>query len=201
MVVKMDDRVGRVVGALERLGVRRNTLIVYLTDNGTAAKNLIDAEGDQYVYEPVVSRMGSREIPGGKGTMTDRGTRVPMIINWPATIQRGQVDSDLAHVSDLLPSLVHVAGAELPEAVQFDGRPLRSLVPGALPRRWVFSEHEGRCFVRNQRWKLYSDGHFYDVEADPEETKPLKRSSLQLAAAVAHQELKQALDDLDYRAE
>jgi arylsulfatase A len=201
MVVKMDDHVGRIVNALDNLGLRTKTLIIYLTDNGTAAKNLIDAENGQYVYENVVSRMGSREIPGGKGTLTDGGTRVPMIISWLDTIQSGQINTDLTDVSDILPSLAAVADAALPASVDLDGQPLKVLMRGAPPRGWVFAEHEGRYFIRNQRWKLYGDGHFYDMQADSEEKEPLSDRSRPLAAAAAYEALNKSLAELNYRAE
>jgi arylsulfatase A len=201
MVVKMDDRVGHVLKTLDRLGIRRNTLIMFLTDNGTAAKNLVGAENGEYIYEDVVSRMGNREIPGGKGTLTDRGTRVPMILNWPDTIQGGQVCTDLSDVSDVLPSLLGVAGIESPADVQLDGKSLAVFERNRRPpRRWVFAEHKGACFVRSQRWKLYNDGRFYDMDADPEEEKPLDPEGLSSAASVSRRELQRALDGLNYAA-
>jgi arylsulfatase A len=200
MVVKMDERVGRVVDALDRTDVRDNTLIIYLTDNGTAARTIVDAEGGEYVYEKVVSKLGDREIPGGKGTLTDWGTRVPLIANWRDTIRPGEVSSDLVDVSDILPSLVEVANAELPETVQLDGHSLTAQMRDyATPRRWAFAEQEGKCFVRNQRWKLYNDGRFYDTQADPDEEKPLAQDGLPLAASVARDELQGALESLKYR--
>ena len=201
MVGKMDERVGRVVDTLDRLGLRKSTLILYTTDNGTAARTLIDAEGDELIYEPVVSRMGNREIPGGKATLTDWGTRVPLITNWPGTIQSGQVSDELVDVSDIFPSLADVAAAPLPEGVQLDGHSVPAqLHHGAVPRRWVFTEHEGQCFVRSQRWKLYNDGRFYDMAADPDESKPLTEGSLSTHAAAARRELGQAFEELEYNA-
>jgi arylsulfatase A len=200
MVAKMDERVGRVIDVLDGLGLRENTLVVFYSDNGTAAANLIDAEGDQYVYEPVVSKLGDREIPGGKGTLTDWGTRVPLIANWPGTIEPGEVRSDLMDASDLLPSLADMADAPLPQDVRLDGHSITAQMRGiAPPRRWVFAEHKGKCFVRNARWKLYDDDRFYDLQADPDEQKPLVLQSLPVASAVAHGELHAALDGLRYR--
>jgi arylsulfatase A len=202
MVVKMDDRVGRVVNTLDRSGVRKKTLVMFLTDNGTAARNLIDAENGEYVYEEVVSTIGSREIPGGKGTLTDRGTRVPLIINRPEAIQAGQVCNDLTDVSDVLPSLLAVAGVETPTEIELDGQPLPALMRDDVPpRRWVFAEHKGSCFVRNHGWKLYGDGRFYNMNADQEETNPLDQESLSSAATVSRQELQKALDGLDFTAQ
>jgi arylsulfatase A len=199
MVVKMDDRVGRVVETLDRLDLRSNTLIIYLTDNGTAQRSLIDAEGDQYIYEEVISKMGEREIPGGKTTLTDWGTRVPLILNWPGTIEPARVSRTLVDVSDIVPSLADVAGAMLPQGVKLDGHSLTSQLQKDAPRRdWIFAEYEGQCFVRNQRWKLYNDGRFFDMEADPDEKRPLKSDDLPAEAAAAYGELEQALAELDY---
>jgi arylsulfatase A len=200
MAVKMDDRVGRVVEALDRFGVRENTLVIYLTDNGTAAENLIDAENGEYIYEKVVSKLGTRDIPGGKGTLTDWGTRVPLIVNWRNAIRSGQVNSDLADVSDILPSLIDVAGANLPGDVRLDGHSLTAQICGNSPvRGWVFAEHKGKSFVRNQRWKLYNDRRFYDMEVDPEERQPLPRDALPLTASVARAELQRVFEDLKNR--
>ena len=197
MVVKMDDRVGRVVKTLDRLNLRTNTLIAYLTDNGTAQRNLIDADGDQYIYEDVVSKIGDREIPGGKGTLTDWGTRVPLILNWRGTIQPTSVTNALVDASDVLPSLADVADAPLPKHVAFDGHSVAAqLCDGAAPRRWVFAEHKGKFFVRSHRWKLYDDGRFYDMRDDPYENRSLTRDRLSPQAAAAHRELEHALNRL-----
>jgi arylsulfatase A len=200
MVGKMDERVGRVIAAIDRLGLRERTLILFTTDNGTAARTLVGVKGDELIYEPVISKMGDREIAGGKATLTDWGTRVPLIANWPGTIQPGQVNSNLVDVSDIMPSLVDVAGARLPTGAKLDGHSITAqLRSDAAPRRWVFAEHKGKCFVRNQRWKLYNDGQFFDMDADPDEKAPLMEDNLSADAAVARRELQEALDGLDFK--
>jgi arylsulfatase A len=198
MVVKMDDNIGRLVEHLELLGLRENTLVLYLADNGTARQSLIDAEGGEYIYETIVSRMGDREIPGGKGTLTDWGTRVPLIMSWPGTVDRGRVSEMLVDASDVLPSLADAASATLPEAVHLDGRSILARLRGSAvaARPWVFSEHEGRYFVRNERWKLYDDGRFFECEADPDEKQPMAEQRLSAAGAAARGELAEALDQL-----
>ena len=70
MVVKMDENVARLVNQLDELGIRDETLILFLADNGTASRSLIDAEGDEYIYETIVSQMGDHAIVGGKTTLT-----------------------------------------------------------------------------------------------------------------------------------
>ena len=145
MVGKMDERVGRVVAALDRLGIRENTLILFLADNGTPVRNLINAEGDKYVYEKVSSKLGDRDIPGGKATLTDWGTRVPLLVSWPGTINAGQVSDTLVDVSDILPTLCDVAGATLPENVKLDGQSLTTQLRN--PCNW---QEMGFCRARRQ---------------------------------------------------
>jgi arylsulfatase A len=200
MVDKMDVVVGRLVAALDRLGLRASTLILYVGDNGTAARNIIDAKNGSYIYENVVSKMGDREIPGGKATLTDWGTRVPLIINWPGTIDPGKVSEDLIDVSDFLPTLAGLAGAPLPDDLRLDGQLMPPLSPDkSIGRNWVFAEHKGHCFVRNRDWKLYDDGRFYDMTTDPNEARPIRAGKLTGDAAVAQRELRQALDKLNFR--
>ncbi len=200
MVAKMDERVGRIVAALDRFGVRRNTLVLFTSDNGTAASTLIDVEGDKLIYAPVISKMGDREITGGKATLSDWGTRVPLIASWPGIIGAGEVSDDLVDASDFLPSLAALTAAPLPAGVNLDGQ--RTIAPAgrdAAPRKWVFAEHEGKCFVRNRQWKLYGDGRLFDMDADPAEQAPLNVSRLPDAAADAYGELQQALAELPWQ--
>jgi arylsulfatase A len=195
MVVKMDGNVGRLMKHLESLGLRDNTLILFLADNGTAGRSLIDAEGDEYVYETIVNRMGEREIPGGKTTLTDWGTRVPCILNWPGMVKPGDVSEMLVDASDVLPTLADAASASLPAGAPLDGVSMLARRRGAAgDRRWVFSAHRDRCFVRDKRWKLFSDGQFFDSEADPEERQRLDERTLSVDGATAHGELMDALE-------
>jgi arylsulfatase A len=199
MVPKMDERVGRIVDALERLQLREKTLVIFLSDNGTAAQNLIDVVDGEYVYEDVTSRMGDRIVPGGKATLTDRGTRVPLILNWPGSIPSQAVRTDLVDASDILPSLAALAGAELAGDVVLDGRAVLLPQAGAAPEReWVFAEHKDDYFVKNRRWKLYRDGRFYDLLADPEEQHPIDAKDVPAEANAAHQKLQHALVGLGF---
>ena len=198
MVAKMDERVGRVVSKLEELRLRENTIILFCSDNGTAARNLIDVENGKYVYADVVSMLGEREIRGGKATLTDWGTRVPLIANWPGKIRPGQVSDMLVDVTDFLPSLCELAGAPLPQGVTLDGRSIPARIDGhGRERRWVFAEHDRKQFVRNIRWKLYKDDRFYDMQDDPEEKHPLLENSLSMDAAEARRELVEAFKSLE----
>ena len=190
MVEAMDQRVGRLVGALDRLGLREKTLIFFTTDNGTPKRSIITARDGKLVREPVSSRMGERIIPGGKGDLTDAGTRVPTIANWAETLAPGQSTEALTDFSDLLPTLADLGGAEVPPGEALDGTSFAALLRGERSpgRDWVFAEHQGRSWVRTRDWKLYRDGRFFHMTADPDETQavspdqePTVRGRLQTA--------------------
>jgi len=161
MVENMDRQVGKLVAALERLGLREKTLILFAGDNGTPKK--------------VTSRMGERSIRGGKGTLTDAGTRVPLIASWPGTAPAGAVRDDLIDFTDFLPTLAALAGAGLPRNVAIDGRSFAPQLRGEAgnPREWVYTQWQGKRWVRNGSWKLYGNGKLFHMERDPEEKSPI----------------------------
>lgn len=173
MVEAMDQRVGRLVDALDHLGLREKTLIFFTTDNGTPKRSIITVRNGKLIREPVSSRMGERIIPGGKGDLTDAGTRVPTIANWKGTLPQGESTDAMMDFSDLLPTLAELAGAKIPSEQTLDGTSFAPLLRGepAEGRDWVFAEHRGRSWVRTRDWKLYRDGRFFQMTADPDETQ------------------------------
>jgi len=194
MAESMDRQVGKLVEALDELGLRKNTLILFLTDNGTPKSYIATAKDGKLIRKSFTSEYKGEPIRGGKGSLDDRGTRVPWIANWKGNIEPGQVVDDLVDVSDLLPTLADIAGAPLPKGVELDGASFaaRLRATGAGPREWVHAEHRGRRFVRNRRYKLYASGRFYNVKQDPREKHPLGED-LSQEAAKAKRRLEQAL--------
>ena len=175
MAEAMDIRVGRMVTALERLGLRENTLILFTTDNGTSKSSITRVEKGKLLREPVYSKVDDEMVSGGKGNLTDSGTHVPLIASQPKTVPEGQVVDDLVDMSDILPTLAALGRAPLPEGVRLDGHSFADRLRNGdgRPRQWAFSEQRGRSWVRTQRWKLYQDGRFFDMFSDPQETNPL----------------------------
>ena len=184
MVAYLDKCVGRVVAALDRLGLRETTLILFTGDNGTP--------------RGIRSRMGDVVIPGGKGRMTDAGTHVPLVANWPGTVPPGRVCDDLTDFSDILPTLAEVAGAPLPKGVAIDGRSILPQLRGEAgrPREWVYIQHGKQRAVRDKRWKLYHDGRLHDMEADPFEKSPIQPAEATAEAAAARTRLQAVLASL-----
>ncbi len=191
MVEAMDERVGRLVDALEVLGLLDNTLILYTTDNGTPPTYIAAARGGKLIREPFVSRIGGKEVVGGKGQLTDAGTNVPLIANWSGVVDPGQEVEDLVDFSDFLPTLAEIGGGLPPGADRIDGVSFagRLLEGTPSPRAWAFSEHEGRYWLRTRSWKLSDDGRLFDMLLDPTEATPILESSVPREAEVARVQL------------
>lgn len=196
MAATMDDIVGRLVSALEQMGIRDETLVIFTTDNGTAAATYLTVdEHGRMVRSKVVSVQNGKVVPGGKGKLDDTGTRVPLIANWPGMIEPGRAIAEMVDLTDLLPTLAELAGAE-PDAVERDGISFAPLLFGekrVRERPWVYIENRGKRAVRSPRWKLYGDGRFFDLQTDPLERKPLKITGVNAEALEARAELEEAL--------
>lgn len=189
MVSYMDKLVGKMKNKLDALGLRENTLIVFVGDNGTD--------------KPVVSRMDGYEVAGAKNTTADAGTRVPLIAEWPGTVSRGTVCPDLVDMSDFLPTICEAAGISLPQEPVIDGRSFMPQLRGQTgnPRDWIYcwfsrsgERDKVRVFARNQRYKLYATGEFYDITADRLENNPLDVEKLGQEAREVRGMLQGALD-------
>ncbi len=200
MLAALDERVGRIVEAVDRLGLSGKTVILFTADNGSPSSQIITAKGKDLIRAPVWLRVDGRQLRGGKGKLTDGGTRVPLLISWPGRVKPNQVLDCLVDSSDFLPTLAELAGVEVPPHWQIDGvsfLPSRTGRPGKR-RQWAFAEHRGRCWVHTQRWKLYDDGRFFDLQADPEEKMALSRTQQAPEASEAPRRLRDALKRLGW---
>lgn len=190
MVAEMDRAVGRLIAALNALKLREETLIIFVADNGTPQNLIVRAEGKKLIKEPIFSMQNGLKIPGGKATLTDGGTRVPMIANWPGTIKEGQVVEDLVDFTDFLPTFLDLA--EAPESINkdIDGLSFSDLLYSKerSKRTWTYAEesvlpipggtepsgeNSGLKYIRNADWKLYNDGRLYNMKSDRFEKTPI----------------------------
>ena len=189
MTAYTDKMVGRLDAKLNELGIRDNTLLIFLGDNGT--------------NRSVTSRFQGRSYKGGKGSTTASGTHVPLIVSWPAVIQAGgRVCTDLVSSTDFFPTICSAAGIDIPANV--DGVSFLPQLHGQTgsPRQWLYSWYSPRqrldlsvkeCAF-DERFKLYRSGQFYDLKADRDETQDLASTSLAGNAATAKAKLQQVLD-------
>lgn len=171
MVKYMDHLIGKIVRKTENLGIAKNTLIIFIGDNGTDRK--------------VISSVNGKEIRGNKGYTTNFSTHVPMIAYWPGRIRPGSVYRGLVDFTDFVPTLLEVAGENVDHVQKgLDGVSLLSVLTGnpesGTGRTWVFCHYdprwgnfEKRRFIHDTRWKVYDNGEIYDWEKDLEELHPL----------------------------
>jgi len=182
MIANIDDNVGKLLATLKELGIERDTLVIFMNDNGGTA-------GVQ------VHNAGMR---GSKGTAWLGGTRASSFWRWPGTLTPNDIHGLTAHI-DFFPTLVELAGAKPKDDVvartvqsQIEGRSLVPLLQdphAAWPDRTLFT-HLGRwpkgddpskskftqCSVRTPRWHLVSDAklgeqhwQLFDLTTDPGE--------------------------------
>jgi arylsulfatase A len=167
MTAYMDKMIGRLDARLAELGIRENTLLMFIGDNGTLGS--------------VTSRFKGTDYRGGKGSTTARGTHVPFIASWPAVIRTGAVNRDLISGADFLPTICEAAGVAVPAVC--DGVSFYPQLRGetGTPRRAIYLWYSPRLkpdpavteFAFDQEHKLYGDGRFYDLGKDPFEAVPL----------------------------
>ncbi|MEM9827602.1 MAG: arylsulfatase [Planctomycetota bacterium] len=191
MIVNIDENMGLLMEKMDAWDLTENTLLIFMTDNGSARGAKIFNAG----------------MRGSKGLVHQGGARVPLFMRLPGTTTAG-VDVDrLTRHYDLFPTLAEVAGATIPESVELDGRSLLPLIENPKtdwPDREVFF-HAGRWnkagapgrwgqgntdpdqakyknfAVRNQRWRLVGDALF-DIQNDPGETKDVSADHPEVAA-------------------
>lgn len=188
MTAYMDKLIGQLVAKLDELGIRDNTLLVFVGDNGTLGA--------------VTSRFKGTDYKGGKGSTTANGTHVPLIASWPAVMKQGRVCPDLISSTDFLPTVCAAAGVEVPANV--DGTSFLPQLQGqpGTPRDWLYCWYSPRQnagmevqeYAFDHRFKLYRTGKFYDLNGDPKEQQDLAAASLSAEAAAAKGKLQAALD-------
>lgn len=181
----MDKLVGQLVAALDKLGLRERTLLVFAGDNGTAREAAPSATVD------------GRAISGMKGTMLEGGSRVPMIVNWPGVTPAGKVLKDLTDFTDFLPTFAELGGAKLPE-VKIDGHSFAAQIKGqaGTPRDWVYVQLAGERYVRDARWKLTGTGDLFDLKEAPFQELAVAADSADPDAKAGRDKLQAVLADI-----
>jgi len=160
MITNIDENMGRLVLRLKELGLEENTILIFMTDNGTSG-----------------SYGGG--MRGRKGSEYEGGHRVPCFIRWPGDGLTGPADIDrlTAHV-DLLPTLIELCGLKKPRGLKFDGDSIVQLLRGSgksWPDRTLITDSQRiehpekwrKSAVMTDRWRLVNGKELYDIKADP----------------------------------
>lgn len=158
VVEELDAGVGEVVAALRRHGLERDTLIVFISDNGPFLS-----------YGRHAGSAGP--LREGKLTTWDGGVRVPAIAAWPGRVPANRVCRDPLMTIDLLPTLVHLVGAK-PPGLPIDGRDVGPVLFGGSGGRqaerayWFYAGDELHA-VRVGKWKLHVPHEYLTVDGPP----------------------------------
>lgn len=165
MLAAMDEAVGQVVVALDKNGLRENTLIIFSSDNGGPAPGKVTDNGP---------------LRAGKGTIFEGGVRVCAFATWPGHIPAGKVVKQPLHAVDWYPTLVRLAGGSPQQSLPIDGLDIWPvLTEGARSPHdalLLCGTKPGQAAIRKGNWKLLlgaagPDVQLYDLDADLGERK------------------------------
>ncbi|MGH7944719.1 MAG: sulfatase family protein [Opitutaceae bacterium] len=142
---ELDASCGEILAALEQLGIDRDTLVIFTSDNGPWLGKKLDGGS-------------SGPFKEGKVSTWEGGFRVPFIARWPGKVPAGVTTAAFATAMDLLPTFVGLAGARLPENRELDGADILPQLLGNKPGREVlmfYYFNEEAWAVRKGPWKLH----------------------------------------------
>ncbi len=171
MVENIDDNMGKLGAFLEAEGLAENTILVFMTDNGTGG-----------------GIKGNRGYDGGmrgkKGSQYDGGHRVPFMIRWPdGRIEAGKTVEELTAHLDVLPTLIELCDLEAPE-IAFDGTSVKDLLytdAQTWEDRTLIVENQRvidpikwrKHSVMTNQWRLVDGKELYNISTDPKQTNDI----------------------------
>ena len=175
MVTCLDDEIGKVVAALDKKGLRDNTLILFHSDNGGTKSALFAGQMADLSKTKIPCDNGCyRE---GKGTLFEGGCRVAALANWPGHIRPQTVDG-IIHAVDVFPTFATLAGASTAKCKPLDGLNVWSTIADGKPSprsEVIYNVEPFRAAIRQGDWKLIwrplipSSVDLYNLADDPSE--------------------------------
>ena len=169
LVTHMDYNIGRLLGTLEHLGLRENTLIIFASDNGAA------------VMAPLKELNCGAGLKGRKGQLYEGGIKVPLIVNQPGRVPVRQI-SNIVYFPDFMPTLARLAGSTKAVPADTDGMDISPLFFGEeldTDNRYLYWEFPGKQrAIRYGEWKCVTvkkDAplELYNIHEDPNESHDL----------------------------
>lgn len=186
MVRYTDKLVGRLVKAIDDLGIRKKTIIFFTTDNGTS--------------KDIIGMCNGKKVKGGKSSKIEAGVCAPFIVNCPGVVPAGKETDALTDFTDLLPTFVELGGGKVPNDIVIDGVSIAPVILGrekAGNREWIMALGHGPAkldekgvrgksdfaarVIRDKRYKVWVSHEkkivsLYDLKKDPLEEKNLIES-------------------------
>ena len=171
MIANIDENLGKLMDYLKRNRLEENTILIFMTDNGTSA-------GANFKEERLVQGYNAG-MRGKKNSMYEGGHRVPFFIRWPAgNITAGKDIHDLTAHIDVLPTFVDMLNLKTSTEIQFDGSSLKSVLLGEvdhLPIRTMITDSQRleqpvkwrQSSVMEGTWRLINGKELYDIAQDP----------------------------------
>jgi arylsulfatase A-like enzyme len=157
MATCMDDAIGRIVQALQERGMRRNTLIIFCSDNGG-----------------VGGVADNGPLRGQKAQLYEGGIRVPAVASWPGVVKAGIVVKEPLHIVDMYPTLLKLAGARLEQPLPIDGKDAWPTIIKGKPSPHDEILHNVTAAtgaIRRGDWKLVYNGNIGANNAGPADKK------------------------------
>lgn len=172
MVTQLDDYVGELLAKLRDLGLEKNTIVIFASDNGPHLEG--GADPDFFDSNGI--------LRGYKRDMYEGGIRTPLLVKWPGKVRAGTKNGHISAFWDFMPTFAEITGSSIPEGT--DGISFLPALTGRKQREheylyWEFHEQGGKVAARMGKWKgvrLNADkmpgGHIelYDLSSDPGET-------------------------------
>ena len=218
MVDRMDQEIGRILAQVRAMGAAEDTLVLFLSDNGASAEMMVRGDGHDpeavcgtgatfLSIGPGWSSLANSPFRRHKTWVHEGGISTPLIVSWPHGISdHGKLRRTPAHVVDLVPTLLEVAGAAstFPSSAPAPRPPGLSLVPllardGAVQHETLWWQHEGNRALRRGNWKIVAAGEksaweLYDVTTDRSEAHNLAAEKPDLVQQLAARWQQEAVD-------
>lgn len=190
MVDCLDENIGRVVAALDKKGLRENTLILFHSDNGGTTNKMFT--GQMADVSKINLPCDNGPYRDGKASLFEGGTRVCALANWPGHVKAGTVDG-MVHAVDMYPTLAKLAGAPTTKCKPLDGMDVWETISENKPSprtEIIYNVEPFRGGVRQGDWKLIwrtvlpSNVELYNVAEDPYEKNNLAGANPDKVAAM-----------------
>ncbi|MCA9060637.1 MAG: arylsulfatase [Planctomycetaceae bacterium] len=207
MIDRMDQEIGRVLQQLEQMNALDNTVVFFLSDNGASAEIMVrddghdpqappGSAGSYLCLGPGWSTVCNTPFRRHKTWVHEGGISTPLVVSWPGHVPSGEFRTDAAHVIDIVPTILELAGVQKPDAWNETTIPMApgiSLVPafaenGAVQHDSLWWLHEGNRAIRQDNWKLVAakdeSWELYDMATDRAEQHNLAQTHPDVVATL-----------------